>query len=168
MHHLGELCVHQRCHYARATQHGIHSIKVGFLLKYLSKSLVTVFFRPLDFKLKYEFIDLHQDGLPWGGGEHDCNRKFLSSMMDRKDPAIFRSVRNIFLFGRGGTRNLKCIYKFEAQRGERVRIKMRKVTTTNRPCYSRVDEDINRSFCYGDTNVRIEVGITTFKLSNFT
>ncbi|XP_032575246.1 uncharacterized protein LOC6616371 isoform X1 [Drosophila sechellia] len=113
--------------------------------------------RPLDFKLKYEFIDLHQDGLPWGGGEHDCNRKFLSSMMDRKDPAIFRSVRNIFLFGRGGTRNLKCIYKFEAQRGERVRIKMRKVTTTNRPCYSRVDEDINRSFCYGDTNVRIEI-----------
>ncbi|KQS44339.1 uncharacterized protein Dere_GG13276, isoform B [Drosophila erecta] len=113
--------------------------------------------RPLDFKLKYEFIDLHQDGLPWGGGEHDCNRKFLSSMMDRKDPAIFRSVRNIFLFGRGGTRNLKCIYKFEAQRGERVRIKMRKVTTTNRPCYSRVDEDINRSFCYGDTNVRVEI-----------
>ncbi|KAH8286094.1 hypothetical protein KR054_002518, partial [Drosophila jambulina] len=113
--------------------------------------------RPLDFKLKYEFIDLHQDGLPWGGGEHDCNRKFLSNMMDRKDPAIFRSVRNIFLFGRGGTRNLKCIYKFEAQRGERVRIKLRKVTTTNRPCYSRVDEDINRSFCYGDTNVRIEI-----------
>ncbi|XP_039229997.1 uncharacterized protein LOC26536190 isoform X2 [Drosophila yakuba] len=113
--------------------------------------------RPLDFKLKYEFIDLHQDGLPWGGGEHDCNRKFLSSMMDRKDPAIFRSVRNIFLFGRGGTRNLKCIYKFEAQRGERVRIKMRKVTTTNRPCFSRVDEDINRSFCYGDTSVRVEI-----------
>ncbi|KPU78217.1 uncharacterized protein Dana_GF10200, isoform B [Drosophila ananassae] len=113
--------------------------------------------RPLDFKLKYEFIDLHQDGLPWGGGEHDCNRKFLSNMMDRKDPAIFRSVRNIFLFGRGGTRNLKCIYKFEAQRGERVRIKLRKVTTTNRPCYSKVDEDINRSFCYGDTNVRIEI-----------
>ncbi|XP_033240183.1 uncharacterized protein [Drosophila pseudoobscura] len=113
--------------------------------------------RPLDFKLKYEFIDLHQDGLPWGGGEHDCNRKFLSSMMDRKDPAIFRSVRNIFLFGRGGTRHLKCIYKFEAQRGERVRIKLRKVTTTNRNCYSRLDEDINRSFCYGDTNVRIEI-----------
>ncbi|XP_068149932.1 uncharacterized protein [Drosophila tropicalis] len=113
--------------------------------------------RPLDFKLKYEFIDLHQDGLPMGGGEHDCNRKFLSNMMDRKDPAIFRSVRNIFLFGRGGTRNLKCVYKFEALRGERVRIKLRKVTTTNRPCYSRLDEDINRSFCYGDTNVRIEI-----------
>ncbi|KAH8295665.1 hypothetical protein KR018_002570, partial [Drosophila ironensis] len=113
--------------------------------------------RPLDFKLKYEFIDLHQDGIPWGGGEHDCNRKFLSSMMDRKDPAIFRSVRNIFLFGRGGTRNLKCIYKFEAQRGERVRIKLRKVTTANRPCYSKLDEDIKRSFCYGDTNVRIEI-----------
>lgn len=77
--------------------------------------------------------------------------------MDRKDPAIFRSVRNIFLFGRGGTRNLKCIYKFEGMRGERVRIKLRKVTTMNRQCMSRVDEDINRSFCYGDTSVKVEV-----------
>ncbi|EDW68632.2 uncharacterized protein [Drosophila virilis] len=113
--------------------------------------------RPLDFKLKYEFIDLHQDGLPQGGGELDCNRKFVSSLMDRKDPAIFRSVRNIFLFGRGGTRHLKCVYRFEALRGERVRIKLRKVTTSNRVCYSRLDEDINRSFCYGDTNVRVEI-----------
>ncbi|KAM8710823.1 hypothetical protein ACLKA7_017451 [Drosophila subpalustris] len=113
--------------------------------------------RPLDFKLKYEFIDLHQDGLPQGGGELDCNRKFVSSLMDRKDPAIFRSVRNIFLFGRGGTRHLKCVYRFEALRGERVRIKLRKVTTANRPCYARLDEDINRSFCYGDTNVRVEI-----------
>lgn len=92
-----------------------------------------------------------------GGGELDCNRKFVSNLMDRKDPAIFRSVRNIFLFGRGGTRNLKCVYKFEGMRGERVRIKLRKVTTLNRYCMSRVDEDINRSFCYGDLSVKVEV-----------
>lgn len=79
--------------------------------------------------------------------------------MDRKDPAIFRSVRNIFLFGRGGTRNLKCIYKFEGMRGERVRIKLRKVTTMNRQCMSRVDEDINRSFCYGETSAKVEVNL---------
>ncbi|XP_049313230.1 uncharacterized protein LOC105221859 isoform X3 [Bactrocera dorsalis] len=121
------------------------------------KNTESTVLRPLEFKLKYEFIDLHQDGLPLAGGENDCNRKFVSSLMDRKDPAIFRSVRNIFLFGRGGTRNLKCIYKFEGQRGERIRIKLRKVTTLNRPCMSRVDEDINRSFCYGDTNARIEI-----------
>lgn len=95
-----------------------------------------------------------------GGGELDCNRKFVSNLMDRKDPAIFRSVRNIFLFGRGGTRNLKCVYKFEGMRGERVRIKLRKVTTLNRHCMSRVDEDINRSFCYGDISVKVEVSVT--------
>uniref|UniRef100_W8C8T0 CUB domain-containing protein n=1 Tax=Ceratitis capitata TaxID=7213 RepID=W8C8T0_CERCA len=121
------------------------------------KNTESTVLRPLEFKLKYEFIDLHQDGLPLVGGEIDCNRKFVSSLMERKDPAIFRSVRNTFLFGRGGTRNLKCIYKFEGQRGERIRIKLRKVTTLNRPCMSRVDEDINRSFCYGDTNARIEI-----------
>ncbi|XP_059217069.1 uncharacterized protein LOC106091151 isoform X2 [Stomoxys calcitrans] len=121
------------------------------------KNTESTVLRPLEFKLKYEFIDLHQDGIPMGGGELDCNRKFVSSMMDRKDPAIFRSVPNIFLFGRGGTRNLKCIYKFEGMRGERVRIKLRKVTTMNRHCMSRVDEDINRSFCYGDTSVKVEI-----------
>uniref|UniRef100_A0A1B0BBU0 DUF7805 domain-containing protein n=1 Tax=Glossina palpalis gambiensis TaxID=67801 RepID=A0A1B0BBU0_9MUSC len=121
------------------------------------KNTESTVLRPLEFKLKYEFIDLHQDGLPLGGGEHDCNRKFISSLMDRKDPAIFRSVRNIFLFGRGGTRNLRCIYKFEGMRGERVRIKLRKVTTMNRQCMSRVDEDINRSFCYGETSAKVEI-----------
>ncbi|XP_046807625.1 uncharacterized protein LOC111683168 isoform X2 [Lucilia cuprina] len=121
------------------------------------KNTESTVLRPLEFKLKYEFIDLHQDGLPMGGGELDCNRKFVSNLMDRKDPAIFRSVRNIFLFGRGGTRNLKCVYKFEGMRSERVRIKLRKVTTMNRHCMSRVDEDINRSFCYGDTSVKVEI-----------
>lgn len=77
--------------------------------------------------------------------------------MDRKDAAIFRSIRNIFSFGRGGTKNLKCIYKFEGMRGERVRLKLRQVQTLNRHCTSRLDEDINRSFCYGDTSARIEV-----------
>ena len=91
--------------------------------------------------------------------DHECSRKFISSLMERKDPAIFRSVRNIFMFGRGGTTNLKCVYRFEAQRGERVRIKIRRVTTMNRECSSRVDEDINRSFCYGNTTVKLEVNI---------
>lgn len=79
--------------------------------------------------------------------------------MDRKDPAIFRSIRNVFSFGRGGTTNLKCIYKFEGQRAERVRLRFTQVMTMNRNCYSKVEEDINRSFCYGNTNVRVEVRI---------
>lgn len=63
-------------------------------------------FRPLQFKLRYEFIDFQQDGLPIGT-EHECSRKFVSSLMDHNDQGNFRSTKNIFMFGRGGTPNLK-------------------------------------------------------------
>lgn len=63
-------------------------------------------FRPLQFKLRYEFVDLQQDGTAIGT-EHECNRKFNSSLMDHSDQGTFRSSKNIFMFGRGGTPNLK-------------------------------------------------------------
>jgi len=63
-------------------------------------------FRPLNFKLHYEFVDLLQDGMPIGL-ENECNRRFVSSLLERKEPGIVRSVRNVFLFGRGGAKDLK-------------------------------------------------------------
>lgn len=159
--------------------------------------------RPLTFRLKYEFVDLQQDGIPTaaaastpaqnattttggssssninvGGGISspgspssaaaipapaaaagmDCNRRFVSSLMERKELNVFKSVRNVFFFGRGGAANLSCVHRFEAQRGERVRIVIRRVMTgRNRTCESRIDEDTNRSYCYGDPRVKVEV-----------
>ncbi|XP_059613973.1 uncharacterized protein LOC132260076 [Phlebotomus argentipes] len=112
--------------------------------------------RPLSFRLKYEFVDLQQDGIPMGA-DQDCNRRFVSSMMDRRDPGVFRSVRNVFLFGRGGARSFRCVHRFEAQRGERVRVIIRRVMTGNRTCASRLDNDINRSYCFGDTSIKLEI-----------
>jgi len=51
----------------------------------------------------------------------------------------------------------RCIYRFEGQRGETVRIVIKKVMTGNRTCASKIDSDINRSFCYGDNTARVEV-----------
>lgn len=64
------------------------------------------FFRPVKFKLRYEFVDYQQDGAPIYS-EHECQRKFISSELERRDMGKFRSVRNIFLFGRGGANDLK-------------------------------------------------------------
>lgn len=66
--------------------------------------------RPLNFKLRYEFIDFLQDGSPMNAEhEHECNRKFISSQIDKKEVATFRSTKNIFLFGRGGATSLKYV-----------------------------------------------------------
>ncbi|XP_055630213.1 uncharacterized protein LOC129771009 isoform X2 [Toxorhynchites rutilus septentrionalis] len=112
--------------------------------------------RPLQFALKYEFVDFLQDGLPIGR-ENECNRRFSSSLLEKKGPHSVRSVRNIFLFGRGGAKHLHCIYRFEAQRGERIRVEIVQAMTGNRTCDSRVDPDIGRSYCFGNHSARIEI-----------
>ncbi|XP_053674728.1 uncharacterized protein LOC128725034 [Anopheles nili] len=112
--------------------------------------------RPLQFALRYEFVDLLQDGTAISG-ENECHRRFASSQMERKGPHPVRSVRNIFLFGRGGAKHLHCIYRFEAQRGERVRIEINRAMTGNRTCDSRVDPDTGRSYCFGDSTARVEI-----------
>lgn len=60
----------------------------------------------MKFKLLYEFVDYQQDGTPIHS-EHECHRKFVSSELERRDMGKFRSVRNIFQFGRGGASQLK-------------------------------------------------------------
>lgn len=44
-----------------------------------------------------------------------CSRTFKNRRGE------FRSPRNVFLHGRGGAKNLSCLYKFEAGVGEQVR-----------------------------------------------
>lgn len=53
-------------------------------------------------------MDLQQDGVAMGS-ENECQRKFVSNQMDKKEPIVFRSTRNVFLFGRGGSLNLKYV-----------------------------------------------------------
>lgn len=71
--------------------------------------MYTAFFRPVDFKLRYEFVDLQQDGTAMGQ-DNECHRKFVSNQLDKKEPIVFRSSRNIFLFGRGGATSLKYVH----------------------------------------------------------
>lgn len=60
------------------------------------------------FKLRYEFVDYQQDGEAITEDKR-CERKFISVDLQRREMGKFRSVRNIFLFGRGGSTNLKCV-----------------------------------------------------------
>lgn len=60
----------------------------------------------MKFKLRYEFIDYQQDGTPINS-EHECQRKFVSTELERRDMGKFRSLRNIFMFGRGGSNDLQ-------------------------------------------------------------
>ncbi|KAG5680520.1 hypothetical protein PVAND_010026 [Polypedilum vanderplanki] len=114
--------------------------------------------RPLNFKINYEFVDFYQDGIPFDN-DQGCNRKFVSSLIDQQmmEPITFRSIRNVFFFGRSGAINLNCIYRFEAQRGERVKIVVQRMMAGNRTCDTRVENDTQRSFCYGDNTAKLQI-----------
>lgn len=50
-----------------------------------------------------------------------------------------------------------CVYRFESERDERIRITIKKVVTSNRQCLSRVDPDTKRSYCFGDQRAKLQV-----------
>lgn len=49
------------------------------------------------------------------------------------------------------------MYRFEAQRDERINIIVHRMISGNRTCASRMDNDTQRSYCYGDNSAKLEI-----------
>lgn len=75
---------------------------------------------PTTFSLKYEFVDTDLGGEKWLGRKGEEPVPPLCSRVFRKKRGNFQSPRNVFLHGRGGAKNLTCLYRFEAGVGEKV------------------------------------------------
>lgn len=50
-----------------------------------------------------------------------------------------------------------CVYRFEAQRGERVRIVVHRMMSGNRTCESKMENDTQRTFCYGNNSAKLQI-----------
>lgn len=75
---------------------------------------------PHEFSLNYEFIDTNLGGETWNGKKKDDVPVLCSRIFRNKRRGNFTSPRNVFLHGRGGAKNISCLYRFEASVGERV------------------------------------------------
>lgn len=81
---------------------------------------------PYSFSVNYEFVDTEMGGDLLRFDENNEEDKktesefALCSRTFRNRRGEFRSPRNIFLHGRGGAKNLSCLYRFEANVGEQV------------------------------------------------
>ncbi|XP_044271339.1 uncharacterized protein LOC123015593 [Tribolium madens] len=109
--------------------------------------------RPVQFRALYEFVDLHLDGEPYGPGA--CSRRFSS--LNQDGPQKFRSPRDIFLYGRGGAKNISCVYRFEAQNDERIKITLTSLTIKNRDCKTKLSKDTDRLECFGNTTATVRL-----------
>lgn len=109
---------------------------------------------PATFSLNYEFVDTEMGGEAWIGRRGEDPVPPLCSRIFRKRKGNVQAPRNVFLYGRGGAKNLTCLYRFEAGVSERVRLVLHNVsfgegTTCNtdtdlhtgRPKCSMIDPD---------------------------
>jgi len=66
---------------------------------------------------RFEFVDTSESGAPIVGTL--CDRLFDSANSIRGE---LRSTHNVFMFGRGGRRDVSCAYKFVSKKRERLRL----------------------------------------------
>lgn len=108
---------------------------------------------PASFKLKYEFVDTRLGGDPWPleNQQSPCHRLFRKSHVgDVIEP------RNIFYYGRGGAKELHCIYRFQSDPGERVRLILNNATFgVGTACETITDPHSGRPTCEYQKDSRV-------------
>ncbi|XP_058065903.1 uncharacterized protein LOC131215530 [Anopheles bellator] len=117
---------------------------------------------PSSFGINYEFVDTELGGEPYLGPASKKPRDphedpslaldpavpLLCSRVFRKRKGDFQSPRNVFLHGRGGAKNISCLYRFEASVGERVRVELFNVSFGEfASCVTESDGHTGRARC---------------------
>lgn len=101
---------------------------------------------PLNFLIRYEFVDTSLEGNHVKGSENPCDRVFISSPNSMAS-GKFQSPRSVFYYGRGGAQNLSCILRFEPGPGERVRLTFTRAKFGERSCSTHEDARTGRWKC---------------------
>lgn len=102
---------------------------------------------PVSFLIRYEFVDISQQGQPIRRSHSLCDRVFRSTPGSQSSSGRFQSPRSIFFYGRGGSQNMSCVLRFEAGIGERIRLTFTKTAFGNKECYSHKDTRTGRWKC---------------------
>ncbi|KAG5882973.1 hypothetical protein JTB14_026431 [Gonioctena quinquepunctata] len=111
---------------------------------------------PVSFILRYEFVDLFQEGTQFS--DNPCDRLFRGSS------GRFFSPKIVFLFGRGGKEDLSCTYQFESNDQQRFKITFNKAQFGSKECNSVHNPDVNRWECKPQ---RAERGIALIQISEY-
>lgn len=108
---------------------------------------------PVSFLLRYEFVDVSQVGVP--SLHSSCNRIFSSNQTQH---GHFQPPRSTFFYGRGGAENITCVYRFEANNNERVRITFNKLLFGNKQCSNKKELRTERNRCEYTRRNRLGIG----------
>ncbi|XP_023288707.1 uncharacterized protein LOC105694316 [Orussus abietinus] len=92
---------------------------------------------PVGFALRYEFVE---EPAP-------CDRVFRPGPGPGGASLTFGSPRSVFLFQRGGARNLSCVYRFEPRAEQRLELWIVRASFGGRACATRLDPLVGRWTC---------------------
>ncbi|CAH1129091.1 unnamed protein product [Ceutorhynchus assimilis] len=100
---------------------------------------------PIQFSLRYEFIDLSQEGLQIN--RSPCDRLFAESK------GRFYSPKITFLFGRGGQKDLNCLYQFESAEAQNLKLTFTKAGFGRKDCQTEFNPEVNRWQCSSKSEI---------------
>lgn len=101
---------------------------------------------PLNFLIRYEFVDTSLEGNHAKGSENPCDRVFTSTP-NTLSSGKFQSPRSVFYYGRGGAQNLSCVMRFEPAQGERVQLTFMRARFGDRKCTTQEDARTGKWKC---------------------
>ncbi|XP_014248284.1 uncharacterized protein LOC106665966 [Cimex lectularius] len=96
--------------------------------------------QPSSFKFQFEFVDTRLGGENTKAGP--CHRLFR-----KKKSGMVHSPKNVFMYGRGGAKNLTCVYRIESSVGERVRLSIHNASFGHQDCRTVADGHTSRPIC---------------------
>lgn len=94
------------------------------------------------FLARFEFVDTNESGAPIA--DTLCDRLFESSVASS---GSVRSTRNVFMFGRGGRRDVSCAYRFVGKKGETLRFHLNRFRLNSTACHHTMDAASGQYVC---------------------
>lgn len=92
----------------------------SIIMQYYSKPGTAI--HPSKFLIHYEFVDTALGGRPWANLEKEDRSRFrsCSRLFKGTQSGTISSPKNVFMYARGGAKSLACLYRIEAEPGEKI------------------------------------------------
>ncbi len=122
------------------------------LMQYYSKPGTAI--HPSKFLIHYEFVDTALGGRSWPNAEERDQFRSCSRLFKGIQSGTISSPKNVFMFPRGGASHLACLYRIEAEAGEKISLTLYNVSFgSNSNCQNTLDPYVDQYACaHNDEN----------------
>lgn len=125
------------------------------IMQYYSKPGTAI--HPSKFLIHYEFVNTALGGRTWFSHDKNERTQFqsCSRLFKGMQSSTVSSPKNVFMFARGGAKNLACLYRIEAEPGEKISLTLFNVSFgSNANCQNMLDLYTDQYTCmHYDENV---------------